>query len=380
MQSIALTPELIRGALEIETTDTGLRAHRLPAAVRRGFPDPQLLAVEAQPSGVRLALTTEATELEVHLHPQRTAYRGISRPRGAIDVVVEGALVVRDELTGGDVTEVDLATGAMTHEPGPDHITRVTGLAATSKRVEFWLPHNEAVEIRGLYADAPVAAAEPTGLRWVHHGSSISHGSNAVAPTAIWPVVTASELGADLTNLGFGGSCLIDQFVARTIRDLPADLIRLKLGINVVNLDGMRRRTFTSAVHGFLDTIRDGHPTTPLLLVTPVWCGIHENTPGPGAFHPDMFVTGRPRFAAAGQEGDAAQGRLTLQVVREALAEVAAQRDDEALHLVDGLSLFGAADAEQWPLGDDLHPDTEAHRLIGERFAQTVRQAGVPLG
>ena len=45
------------------------------------------------------------------------------------------------------------------------------------------------------------------------------------------------------TNLGFSGSAMLDPFTARTIRDQPADLISLKLGINLVNGDAMRMRT-----------------------------------------------------------------------------------------------------------------------------------------
>jgi hypothetical protein len=45
------------------------------------------------------------------------------------------------------------------------------------------------------------------------------------------------------------------------IRDAPADLITLKVGINLVNADSMRERTFRPAVHAFLDTIREGIPT-----------------------------------------------------------------------------------------------------------------------
>ena len=67
------------------------------------------------------------------------------------------------------------------------------------------------------------------------------------------------------------------------MRDTPADLISVKIGINLVNPDLMRLRAFGPAVHGFLDTIRDGHPTTPLLVVSPMLCPIHEDTPGPGA-------------------------------------------------------------------------------------------------
>jgi hypothetical protein len=32
-----------------------------------------------------------------------------------------------------------------------------------------------------------------------------------------------------------------------------------------------------------LDTIREGHKTTPLLVAAPILCPIHEDTPGPSA-------------------------------------------------------------------------------------------------
>jgi len=105
----------------------------------------------------------------------------------------------------------------------------------------------------------------------------------AVHPTEPWPVVAARLAGLQLVNLGLGGSALLDPFTARAMRDTPADLISVKIGINLVNTDLMRLRAFTPAVHGFLDTIREGHPTTPLLVVTPLLCPIHEHTPGPAA-------------------------------------------------------------------------------------------------
>ncbi len=125
-------------------------------------------------------------------------------------------------------------------------------------------------------------------------------------------------------------------------------------------------------MHGFLDTIRDGHPDTPLHLITPIWCGVHEDTPGPGTIDPTSFATGTLRFATSGTPGDTAGGRLTLQLVRDALADVVAHRDDPNLHVVDGLALYGEADAAAFPLPDRLHPSPEAHRLIGERLATTM--------
>ncbi|GAB2845005.1 hypothetical protein GCM10027176_56010 [Actinoallomurus bryophytorum] len=79
----------------------------------------------------------------------------------------------------------------------------------------------------------------------MHHGSSISHCCEAEGPLGTWPVVAARLAGADLLNLGLAGNAMVDHFTARTIRDRPADLISLKLGINVVNGDTLRPRTST---------------------------------------------------------------------------------------------------------------------------------------
>ena len=85
---------------------------------------------------------------------------------------------------------------------------------------------------------------------------------------------------------------MLDQFVARTMRDLPSDLISIKVGINVVNGDTLRQRTFGPALHGFLDTIREGQPDTPILLVSPIFCPSAEDKPGPTVMGPDgRYVT-----------------------------------------------------------------------------------------
>ena len=364
-----IDPALVVGALELERTDRGLLPHRLPTWARAQCDDPQLALVEAQPAGVRLALRTAATRLELDVLPTKRRYVGApARPDGWYDVLVGGELVQRLQAPGGNVLDVDMMTGASTLTAG-EPTTLTIELPAGENDVEVWLPHDEQTEIVDLRADAPVAPLPDDRPRWVHHGSSISHGSAATHPTEPWPVVAAHLRGLSLVNLGIGGSAVLDPFVARTIRDLPADLISLKIGINLVNLDLVRRRALGPAVHGWLDTIRDGHPHTPIRLVSPILCGIHEATPGPAA--PDMaaLAEGRVAFVASGDPAEVARGRLTLEVVREVLADVVVRRDDPHLTYVDGLALYGPADAERLPLPDHLHPDSATHRLIGERFA-----------
>ena len=376
---VPLTEDLLRGALEVERTDRGLLPHRLPARARAQCADGQLAMAESQPSGVRLALRTRATALELDVVRTTVSYRGAPpRPDGVYDLLVDGRLAGRASAPGGDVLVVDLASGTRELVPGPVGTVRFSGLPGEEKDVEVWLPHTETTRLLALRADAPVAPA-PRGQRrvWLHHGSSVSHGSNAASPSTTWPALAASLAGAELVNLGLGGSALLDPFTARAMRDTPADLVSVKVGINLVNADLMRLRAFGPAVHGFLDTLREGHPDVPLLVVSPVLCPIHEDVPGPTALD---VSDGAVRFRAAGDPAEVAAGKLTLRVVREELARVVAQRaaDDPHLHLLDGRALYGEADAVELPLPDGLHPDAAGHRRIGERFAALAFGPGGP--
>jgi hypothetical protein len=184
--------------------------------------------------------------------------------------------------------------------------------------------------------------------------------------------VAATRAGVELINLGLGGSAMLDPFTARTLRDTPADLVSIKIGINIVNADLMLLRAFTPAVHGFLDTVREGHRSTPLLVVAPLLCPIHEDTPGPTATDLTALSAGKLRFRATGDPAERASGKLTLGVIREELARIVAQRaaEDPDLHYLDGRELYGPADWADLPLPDDLHPDPATHRRIGERFAE----------
>ncbi|MEU0255480.1 GDSL-type esterase/lipase family protein [Streptomyces sp. NPDC006184] len=369
-----VTEDFLRGHLDVEETADGLLPHRLPAWARRQIPDDLLAVAEAQPSGVRLAFRTSATTIDLETRPTKRVYAGFPPPPdGVYDLLVDGLLTAQTTVDGGNLrTITDMQTQVAEFTPGPSGTAHFTDLPAGEKDIEVWLPHAEITEVISLRTDAPVEPAPKTGRRvWLHHGSSISQGSNAVFPSTIWPALAAFAGGVELINLGFGGSALVDPFTARAMRDTPADLISLKLGINVVNSDAMRLRAFVPAVHGFLDTIREGHPTTPLLLVSPVLCPTHENTPGP--LMPDLS-SGTLKFKAIGDPAETAAGRLTLAIVRDVLADIVEQRSagDPNLHYLDGLSLYGESDHDQFPLPDAIHPSPEGHRRIGENFAKLV--------
>ncbi|HJP76875.1 MAG TPA: SGNH/GDSL hydrolase family protein [Pseudonocardiaceae bacterium] len=366
-----MNPDLVRGAIDVERTERGLLPQRLPGWARRQFADEYLNRVVAQPSGVRLALRTEATEIELDVLPTKTGYvGGPMMPDGVYELTIDGEVLASTTVPGGNVSMIDMMTMAATLEPGEPGTARFAGLPEGMKDVRIWLPQTEITELIALRANASIEESPSAGRRvWLHHGSSISHGSTAASPTTTWPATAARLADVELINLGFSGNAQLDPFTARTMRDTPADLISVKIGINVVNADLIRLRGFTPAVHGFLDTIREGHPDTPLLVVSPILCPIHEDTPGPGA--PD-FSSGALKFVATGDPAEVRAGKLTLNVIRAELARIVAQRaqDDPNLHYLDGRELFGEADIAELPLPDALHPAPAGHVRIGQRFAQ----------
>jgi hypothetical protein len=256
---------------------------------------------------------------------------------------------------------------------GEAYRVRFEGLPSGEKNCQLWLPPNAWVELRAINLDddSTLSPAPRQKRNWVHYGSSISHCAGAAQPVGTWPVVAARKGSVELQNLGFGGQCHLDQFIARTIRDLPADFISIKVGINIANMDSMRERAFRPALHGFLDTIREGKPDTSLLMISPIYCPSVENHPGPTVSTPSG------KFVAIPGAEDVREGCLTLVRMREIIEEVVAQRTEAGdlnLNYLSGLKLFSFADIADLP--DDLHPNPAGYIRMGKRFFEQVFTTG----
>jgi hypothetical protein len=329
MQSLALTggQVSIEGAVSIETTAAGLQPWRLPVAERDLF-EPSVVNKASMPAGVRLRFISDTASVRLEIVPS-----GVEPdPPWVFDLLVDGELHQR-VAPPADADSIGFAD-----LPGGEH------------RLELYLPSQYApVIIRTLKVDAgsTVQGWRDERRRIVLYGSSITHCRHAVGPTETWPALVARQFDLNLTCLGYGGDCHMDPMVGRMIRDLPADYIGLKIGINMMGAVSASDRTFRALAIGMIQTIREGHPHTPLAVVSSI-C------------HPPNETTQN----AAG---------MTLQLMRQRLAEacdVLRAHGDDNLHYADGLSVMGPDDVGLYI--DGIHPSAEGYRFLAAGWAREV--------
>ena len=274
-------------------------------------------------AGVRLSFTTDAVNVVLELFEPDAGLK--------LELYVNGAFA--ETLT--------LEKGAQ--------FASFRKLKGELKQVEIWLDQRHAFRLKRLLINesARVFKTRQTKQRWVHYGSSISHSRQASSPSGIWTAIVARTLNLHLTNLGFGANCVMEPMLGRLIRDLPADYITLKLGINVHN-GRLTKRTFGPSVIGLIQLIREKHPETPLALISPIYSPPRE--------------THRTT-----------EESLTLTEMREChakIVEICKQYGDRNIYYVDGLKIFGPEELKYLP--DELHPNTAGQPVLAERFIYEV--------
>ena len=270
--------------------------------------------------GVRAELTTDATAIHLDVRTETP----MTSP---VDVVIDGRLAVEMPVAKGE----SRLSAAL---PEGEHA------------VEVWLPHIGVLQVGALRLEG-ARIAVPTSVQrpqWIAYGSSITHSGRSPGPSRTWPAMVARSNGWSLTCLGFSGDCHLDQVVARTIRDRTADLISICAGINIYNRGTFSARTLGPALSGFLTTVRDRHPRTPITVMSPICSPSREDT-----------------VNSAG---------LTLRDVRSLVRDVVTQDSaagDSCLRYVDGTTVLRPEEAGLLP--DGLHPSAEGYRLMADRLA-----------
>ena len=306
-----------------------LRVADLPLA------HPQLAGRATNGAGCRLQFLSDAAAWSVRLDPCLDGDAPEHRPFWIVDLLVDGVLHER--------RRVDRVAEAF----------RFDGWPAGPHRFDLFFDVVSEVAVGPVRAEGAtfLRPAPPAAGRLIAYGSSITQSGNAEGPAEAWPAVAAARLGLDHLNLGYGGNGHLDPIVARTMATLPASLLFVCANVNM-HAHGYNPRTFGPTLLGFLQTLRDGHPRTPLVCCSAIHSPERETEPGDGG--------------------------LTLAFMREETREVVEalqQRGDDRLHLLDGLDVLGPGEAHL--LGDGLHPGAEGCRFVGHRIADLLERHGI---
>jgi lysophospholipase L1-like esterase len=323
----------------VSPVDAFIRGAPFPAAGDVAYPraDPtdtrlprDTWAMACIPATVRLELVgdgAEAVEIRYRTATDELGYRG------------EGAGTTFALWQGDDpVDERPAVLGE-----GTVHL----GLVRSGEPAVVYLPEGMRPTVLSVGGVGGDVSPGPAGPRWVAYGDSILEGWVASGPARSWPAVAARSLGLDVVNLGYAGAARGEIASAEQVAAQPADVISITHGTNcwtrTPHSVGMMRET-TAA---FLEVVRGGHPTTPVVVASPVLRPDAETTPN--------------RLGA------------TLVDLRAAMEEVVQARidaGDAALTLVRGGDLLTVDH-----LPDGIHPGDEGHELLAEAFGGAVADA-----
>ncbi|MFF0451217.1 GDSL-type esterase/lipase family protein [Streptomyces sp. NPDC004609] len=275
----------------------------------------------ALPVGVRLEFTAEGARAAEFRY---RASAGAGTPPDCF------ALWQGDVLVGE--TFIEPPAEAVVSLPVPAAFTSLTG----SPRVfTVHPPESRAHLFLGVRGVGGAVAPAPGRPRRLVHGDSITEGWWSTRPAHSWPARVGRSLALDTVNLGYAGSAHGEPAIAEQLASLPADLLTLAFGTNCWTGVPSTPPLLYETVRAFLALVRQGHPRTPILVVSPVLRPAAEHT--------------RNRLGA------------TLAELRTALERAvrATMADDRWLALLPGRDVLGPGH-----LADGLHPDDAGHAAL----------------
>lgn len=219
-------------------------------------------------------------------------------------------------------------------------------LKGSRKNITIYLPHKNQVRVGAIGIDAgakvkPAKQKFANPLPMVSYGSSVLQGSGAAHPSQSYPAVVARKLNLDFVNLGFGGSGKAEPQVVSLVNQIDACCYLFDLGKSYGN-QGIE------PFAAMLKTIRSGHPTTPIIVVTPIYSTKETD----------------PAYKTKSE---------TLRTWMRDAANQMRAAGDKNIYVVEGLYLFGEKDKSLFH--DPLHPNDQGCELMASRLLPTVKSA-----
>jgi lysophospholipase L1-like esterase len=329
------------GAISLERGDGYIKPWRIPFEQRllfgRTSVDDMMLSRAGMPAGVRLSFRSDTTVIEGRIAAIIANHFNVPETYAAkLDIVCDGELH----------STLDLGAGTS---------FRIDSLPEREKLIELWLPEYREFRLSALHFShgASLARHQDARPRWLVYGSSYTQSRGAASPWFTWPAVAARAFDLHHTNLAYGGQCHLDAMVARLMRDYPADILSMEVGVNIHSGATLDARAMRAALIGFVSILRERHPETPLAIMSALYAWERETQ----------------RNAV----------NLTLadtRVIVEEVVDALRATGDRCVHYFNGLDFLG--EPEKDLVEDHVHPNAEGYKLLGARFSQRVIASLLP--
>lgn len=135
------------------------------------------------------------------------------------------------------------------------------------RNVEISMPLYKAVTIEsvGLDDDATIADPAPYALPKpiVYYGTSITQGGCASTPGTTYQSFISRWTNTDFVNLGFSGNGFAEPQLATAVSEIDACCYVIDFWANV------GAEEYGKRLPGFVGPIRENHPKTPIIIVSP---------------------------------------------------------------------------------------------------------------
>ena len=144
-------------------------------------------------------------------------------------------------------------------------------LPGGEKTVTIYFPYRRAGRIFDVTIDdgASFSEAPKAAHKLLFIGDSITHGSTTAFASMTYAHQIARALDAEIVNQGIGGEGFNPHAVDLDLYFEP-DLISVSYGTNDWSHNPSHAH-FVGVVNGHLAALRDRYPTTPIVMILPIW-------------------------------------------------------------------------------------------------------------
>ena len=299
-----------------ENGDGGYTLHRFPAWVENELSDGGKNANKIS-TGVELRFRMISDSVKIKLkHSGKST--SISIYRGG---VIGSWDEVAVPILGGDVYELTI------NKKNTDMLEKINTAAGFgfSHEIVRLVCNSSGLSFYGVEGEVlPPKKEEVPTRTYLAYGSSITHGSNALAIPYSFAFRVAEHFRADCLNLGLAGSARMEMGVIDHIADLGAlgewDFATVCMGINVLSMDQCE---FRRRVRYAVETVTAKNPEKHVFFISPIYC------------HADM------------------KGEKTAARFREIVGEEAMRVVTPYVHYINGLELLSDPSGLS---GDYVHP------------------------